>query len=77
VQARVLERQWALKRERARSQELRRSYMATVRALSNAVEARDDGGLEGAQGAIEAKRSKRTAPGARMCPGAAQTRAGR
>jgi len=29
------------KRERARSQELRRSYMATVRALSNAVEARD------------------------------------
>jgi ribonuclease P protein subunit RPR2 len=31
----------AFKRERARSQELRRSYMATVRALSNAVEARD------------------------------------
>lgn len=29
------------KRERARSQELRRSYRATVRALSNAVEARD------------------------------------
>src|SRR5438270_62809 len=29
------------KRERARSQELRRSYVATVRALSNAVEARD------------------------------------
>jgi ribonuclease P protein subunit RPR2 len=29
------------KRERTRSQELRRSYMATVRALSNAVEARD------------------------------------
>ncbi len=29
------------KRERAQSQELRRSYMATVRALSNAVEARD------------------------------------
>src|SRR4030088_2671071 len=29
------------KRERARAQELRRSYMATVRALSNAVEARD------------------------------------
>jgi HD-GYP domain-containing protein (c-di-GMP phosphodiesterase class II) len=29
------------KRERARSQELRASYMATVRALSNAVEARD------------------------------------
>jgi HD-GYP domain-containing protein (c-di-GMP phosphodiesterase class II) len=29
------------KQERARSQELRRSYMATVRALSNAVEARD------------------------------------
>ncbi len=29
------------KEERARSQELRRSYMATVRALSNAVEARD------------------------------------
>jgi ribonuclease P protein subunit RPR2 len=29
------------KEERARSQELTRSYMATVRALSNAVEARD------------------------------------
>src|SRR5947209_3264347 len=29
------------KQERARSLELRRSYMATVRALSNAVEARD------------------------------------
>jgi ribonuclease P protein subunit RPR2 len=29
------------KRERARAQELRSSYMATVRALSNAVEARD------------------------------------
>jgi ribonuclease P protein subunit RPR2 len=29
------------KRERARAQELRRSYTATVRALSNAVEARD------------------------------------
>src|SRR3954465_966378 len=29
------------KQERARSQELRRSYRATVRALSNAVEARD------------------------------------
>ena len=29
------------KQERARSQELRSSYMATVRALSNAVEARD------------------------------------
>jgi ribonuclease P protein subunit RPR2 len=29
------------KEERVRSQELRRSYMATVRALSNAVEARD------------------------------------
>ncbi len=29
------------KRERARRQELQRSYMATVRALSNAVEARD------------------------------------
>jgi putative nucleotidyltransferase with HDIG domain len=29
------------KEERARSQELHRSYMATVRALSNAVEARD------------------------------------
>jgi ribonuclease P protein subunit RPR2 len=29
------------KQERARSQQLRRSYMATVRALSNAVEARD------------------------------------
>jgi HD-GYP domain-containing protein (c-di-GMP phosphodiesterase class II) len=29
------------KEERARSQELRSSYMATVRALSNAVEARD------------------------------------
>jgi putative nucleotidyltransferase with HDIG domain len=29
------------KEERTRSQELRRSYMATVRALSNAVEARD------------------------------------
>lgn len=29
------------KRERARAQELRNSYMATVRALSNAVEARD------------------------------------
>ena len=29
------------KQERARSHELRRSYMATVRALSNAVEARD------------------------------------
>jgi ribonuclease P protein subunit RPR2 len=29
------------KQERARSQELRDSYMATVRALSNAVEARD------------------------------------
>jgi len=29
------------KQERARSQELTRSYMATVRALSNAVEARD------------------------------------
>jgi ribonuclease P protein subunit RPR2 len=29
------------KEERARSQELRRSYTATVRALSNAVEARD------------------------------------
>jgi HD-GYP domain-containing protein (c-di-GMP phosphodiesterase class II) len=29
------------KRERTRSQELRRSYVATVRALSNAVEARD------------------------------------
>src|SRR5436305_14485217 len=29
------------KEERARSQQLRRSYMATVRALSNAVEARD------------------------------------
>jgi ribonuclease P protein subunit RPR2 len=29
------------KQERTRSQELRRSYMATVRALSNAVEARD------------------------------------
>jgi putative nucleotidyltransferase with HDIG domain len=29
------------KRERARTQELRASYMATVRALSNAVEARD------------------------------------
>ena len=29
------------KRERARAQELRASYMATVRALSNAVEARD------------------------------------
>src|SRR5690348_13449894 len=29
------------KQERARSQELHRSYMATVRALSNAVEARD------------------------------------
>jgi ribonuclease P protein subunit RPR2 len=30
----------AFRQERARSQELRRSYMATVRALSNAVEAR-------------------------------------
>jgi ribonuclease P protein subunit RPR2 len=29
------------KQERVRAQELRRSYMATVRALSNAVEARD------------------------------------
>src|SRR4029077_13575832 len=29
------------KQERARSQQLTRSYMATVRALSNAVEARD------------------------------------
>src|SRR5260370_15287535 len=29
------------KRERARAQELRRSYTATVSALSNAVEARD------------------------------------
>jgi ribonuclease P protein subunit RPR2 len=29
------------KQERARSQQLRQSYMATVRALSNAVEARD------------------------------------
>src|SRR2546421_1860169 len=29
------------KEERSRSQELQRSYMATVRALSNAVEARD------------------------------------
>jgi ribonuclease P protein subunit RPR2 len=29
------------KQERARSQQLKRSYMATVRALSNAVEARD------------------------------------
>jgi ribonuclease P protein subunit RPR2 len=29
------------KQERARTQELRRSYMATVRSLSNAVEARD------------------------------------
>jgi len=29
------------KQERARAQELRRSYIATVRALSNAVEARD------------------------------------
>src|SRR5438270_2924654 len=29
------------KQERVRSQELQRSYMATVRALSNAVEARD------------------------------------
>jgi ribonuclease P protein subunit RPR2 len=29
------------KQERARAEELRRSYMATVRALSNAVEARD------------------------------------
>ena len=29
------------KQERARAQELRRSYRATVRALSNAVEARD------------------------------------
>jgi putative nucleotidyltransferase with HDIG domain len=29
------------KQERARSQELRRSYVATVRALANAVEARD------------------------------------
>src|SRR6202161_2415857 len=29
------------KQERARAQELRRSYTATVRALSNAVEARD------------------------------------
>jgi len=29
------------KRERARAQELRRSYMLTVRALANAVEARD------------------------------------
>jgi ribonuclease P protein subunit RPR2 len=29
------------KQERARARELRRSYMATVRALSNAVEARD------------------------------------
>src|SRR5947209_11563384 len=29
------------KQERARSQELQRSYVATVRALSNAVEARD------------------------------------
>src|SRR3954454_3118036 len=29
------------KRERRRAQELRASYMATVRALSNAVEARD------------------------------------
>jgi len=29
------------KQERARAQELRQSYMATVRALSNAVEARD------------------------------------
>jgi putative nucleotidyltransferase with HDIG domain len=29
------------KRERSRAQELRRSYMATVRALSNSVEARD------------------------------------
>src|ERR687883_249408 len=29
------------KQERARSQELRRSYRATVRALANAVEARD------------------------------------
>jgi ribonuclease P protein subunit RPR2 len=30
------------KQERARAQELRRSYMATVRALSNFVEARDE-----------------------------------
>src|ERR1700684_1347366 len=29
------------KQERSRAQELRRSYIATVRALSNAVEARD------------------------------------
>src|SRR5919197_1612566 len=29
------------KQERARAQQLRKSYMATVRALSNAVEARD------------------------------------
>jgi ribonuclease P protein subunit RPR2 len=44
--ARQLERYAAdlretFKEERARSQELSRSYMATVRALSNAVEARD------------------------------------
>jgi ribonuclease P protein subunit RPR2 len=46
AQERQLERYAAdlretFKQERARSQELRRSYMATVRALSNAVEARD------------------------------------
>jgi ribonuclease P protein subunit RPR2 len=46
AQERQLERYAAdlretFKQERTRSQELRRSYMATVRALSNAVEARD------------------------------------
>jgi ribonuclease P protein subunit RPR2 len=46
VKERQLERYAAdlretFKQERARAQELQRSYMATVRALSNAVEARD------------------------------------
>jgi ribonuclease P protein subunit RPR2 len=46
VRARQLERYAAdlretFKEERARSQELKRSYRATVRALANAVEARD------------------------------------
>src|ERR671939_201838 len=46
ARARQLERYAAdlretFKQERARSQELKRSYRATVRALANAVEARD------------------------------------
>ena len=53
------------KEERARSQQLRRSYVATVRALSNSVEARD---------AYTGKHAERVPPTAWRSPGRSSCR---